>query len=120
MIKFILRILLVSALCISSVLISLMIAAIVISKTDFKYESLIIVTNLIIAVNSFICSFLISRFHKQNGLICGIYAAVTISLFIVVTAISNNTFKISPILLSKLCAVFIAGAAGGIIGVNTN
>ena len=94
--------------------------ALIISKTDFSYDVLNMVTSAILAISSFICGFSISRWFKENGLICGIFAAVTLSLFICGLLLYFSVFNFTGLLFIKLSIILISGCAGGIIGVNTN
>ena len=94
--------------------------ALIISKTDFSYDVLNMVTSAILAISSFMCGFSISRWFKENGLICGIFAAVTLSLFICGLSLYFSVFNFTGLLFIKLSIILISGCAGGIIGVNTN
>ena len=94
--------------------------AFIISKTDFSYDVLNIVTSVILAISSFICGFSISRWFKENGLICGVFAAVILSLFICSLSLYFSVFNFTGLLFIKLSIILISGCAGGIIGVNTN
>lgn len=94
--------------------------AFIISKTDFSYDVLNIVTSVILAISSFICGFYISRWFKENGLICGVFAAVILSLFICSLSLYFSVFNFTGLLFIKLSIILISGCAGGIIGVNTN
>ena len=120
MIKNIFRLIFICTLCIGCILLSFAFTAVIISKTDFRYESLVIVTSAVLAVNALFCSFVLSSFYKENGLVCGIFVALIISLFTVTLSLYYNCFNMSLILLTKLILIFVAGAAGGVIGVNTN
>ncbi len=118
--KILLRVFLITALCLLCNIILFSMTAFIITKTDFTYEILVPVTNVILAISSFICGFTISKYQKENGLICGILAAAVMSVFVIILSFYNNTFNISVLLATKLCFICFSSAAGGIIGVNTN
>ena len=113
------KILILSSLCI---VITLMIASaisVVILKTDFNYDALIIISGGILAVSAFSNSYMISKWQKEKGLICGVLVASILSVFIIVINVING-YTFTPIFLTKLSVIFISASAGGIIGVNTN
>lgn len=114
------KILLISVLSIGIVLILLSALAFTITKTDFSYDILFPVTSAILAVSSIFCGFIISRMVKENGLICGVFSGLITSIFILLLSFIYKTFNITPALVTKLLITVISGAAGGIIGVNTN
>lgn len=118
--KILIRLFLIIGLCLLCNIMLFSLTAFIITKTDFTFEILLPLTSVILAVSSFICSFITSRYHKENGLICGILAASVISVFVISISLFNNTFNISIPLLTKICSIYFSGAAGGIIGVNTN
>lgn len=118
--KIIFKILLISALCISTVLILLFLLALIIIKTDFSYNTLFPVTSAILAVSGLFSGITVSKWFKENGLIYGVFAGLIISVFIFGVSIICKTFNITPILFTKFLIIIVSGAAGGIIGVNTN
>ena len=119
-IKIILKILFITLFCVCTVLFLFAITAFVISKTDFSYNILFYAITAILAVSSAFCGFVISKQFKENGLIWGVFAGIVISLFIVVLGIIYNGFIFTSSLFTKIIITVISGAAGGIIGVNTN
>ena len=118
--KILIRLLLIIGLCLLCNIMLFSLTAFVITKTDFTFEILLPLTSVILAVSSFISGFITSRYHKENGLICGILVAFVISVFVISISLFYNTFNISIPLLTKICSICFSGAAGGIIGVNTN
>ena len=118
--KVVVKFILFALFCICSLLLLLSIAAIAITKIDFTYGALDPVTSAIVAVSSVFSGFVTSRVFKENGLIWGISAGIVISVFIIAAAVYTSSFKISTVLLTKLVIALIAGAMGGILGVNTN
>ena len=106
--------------CICSLLLLLSVAAIAITKIDFAYSALDPVTSAIVAISAAFSGFVASRLFKENGLIWGISAGIVISAFIIAAALYTDSFKISSVLLTKIVISVVAGAMGGILGVNTN
>ncbi|MBE6877556.1 MAG: TIGR04086 family membrane protein [Ruminococcaceae bacterium] len=119
-IKTIIRFLIISLLCIITVIFLFCIAAIIISRINFSYEILAPVTTAVLAVAATFDGFLISRWYKENGLIWGVFAGVVIFMYIVFTSLNYDVFDISNQFITKLITVISAGAIGGIIGVNIN
>ena len=95
-------------------------AAFIMTKIDFNYEVLPLFTGIISAVSAFISGFTISRWKKENGLIWGVFSAVTLILLIIFLSLKFSLFNISNLLLIKISGILVAGAAGGVAGVNIN
>ena len=106
--------------CIFNFLCLTTLVAFIISKTDFNYEILNLIVSAILAVSSLLNGFAASRLYKENGLICGIFAAFILSLFIAFLSIYFGPVNFTERSLIKSSIIFIAGISGGIIGVNTN
>ena len=96
------------------------ITAVIISKINFSYSSLLPVTAIILALISALNGFLISRWFKINGVVWGVLAGIIILLFIVIASVYYNVFALSSTMLIKASITIISGAIGGIIGVNIN
>lgn len=117
-IKIALKLVLLVILCIATTLLCAAVASLIILKTDFSYQSLPVVTAAIMAVAAFFCGFVISRLFNQNGIVWGIFAAVAIFVALVCVSVYLGRFSFSKAFLIRLAIVVIAGAAGGITGVN--
>ena len=109
-----------SVICILVYMFFISLTAFIITKTDFSYELLNPVTSAISAVSSFVCGFMISRWFKEKGLFCGIFAALVLSLFLCILSLYYSSFEISRMFVIKTSIIFVSGSAGGITGVNTN
>ena len=88
-------------------------------QVDTPDYVLIPLTTMILALSSFIDSFIISKVLKENGLVTGfaiglIFTGITIAL-----AIYYGTFTITSLFATKTAAVLSAGMFGGILGVNS-
>lgn len=118
--KFIFRMIVVTVLCCFTVFVFMSIVAIIICRVDFSYEIMPPVTAAIMALATAFNGFVISRWHKEKGMICGIVAAVVTLLMFVIIALYNNTFALSTAMLLKVAIMLISGAIGGITGVNIN
>ena len=94
--------------------------AAVITITDFSYDIMPVITALISGISALISGYVLSRIFKENGLLCGFFAASVIFLSMVLLSLYYNTFGFSSILLLKLVITYTPAAIGGIIGVNTN
>lgn len=106
--------------CFITVLLFFLIAAFVITKTDFSYEMLATITTILLSAAAFLDSFVVSRFIKENGLVIGAIIGTIIFVFVLIASLSLGQFRLSSMLFTKLAAIVISGVIGGIIGVNTN
>ena len=97
----------------------LCLVAFVIIRIDTPEYILIPLTTVILTFSSFLDSFLLAKVLKENGIAIGILTGIFFAVFIIAIALYYNTFCISNILITKILAVVLAGAVGGIIGVNT-
>lgn len=118
--KILFRLLLIVAFCLLCNIVLFSITAFIITKTDFTYEILVPLTGVNLGVTSFVCGLVVSKCNKENGLICGVFTAGIINAFLIILSLYNNTFNLSVLLVTKICFIFFAGMAGGIIGVNSN
>lgn len=118
--KVVVKFILFALFCICGLLLFLSVAAMAITKIDFAYNALDPVTSAIVAISAIFSGFVTSRLFKENGLIWGVSAGVVISVFIIAAALYTDSFKISSTLLTKIVISLVAGAMGGILGVNTN
>lgn len=119
-IKIFSKVFLLILLCFITVVCLFCVSAFIICKTDFSYEVLPTVTALILGVSSLIDGFVISKFTKENGLFWGFFAGVVVILFVAIVSLTEKTFNITANLIMRFAITVIAGAIGGIAGVNTN
>lgn len=93
--------------------------ALVIVRIDTPDYVLVPITTALMTFSSFIDSFLLGKVYKENGLIIGAATGGLFVLIIVILALFYRSFALTPLLLSKVCAVMAAGLLGGILGVNS-
>ncbi|MEG1862792.1 MAG: TIGR04086 family membrane protein [Oscillospiraceae bacterium] len=93
-------------------------AAFLIVKIDTPEYVLVPLTTGLMTFACFLDSFLLSKLFKENGMIIGLAAAAISILLIVSSALIYGTFTLSNIFLTKVFAIILAGALGGILGVN--
>jgi len=118
--KTIIKIVFIISFCISILLVLFAVSSLIISKTDFSYEALYPLTSAILAVSAALCGFEVSKLLKENGLIWGVFSGIIISTFIIILAVIFKTLAFNSVFITKIIITIISGAAGGIIGVNTN
>lgn len=97
----------------------LCIAAFMIVRIDTPEYVLIPLTTVMLVFASFIDSFLLSKVMKENGLATGIAVGGIFTVIVTALGIYHNTFAFTGLFFSKIFAVLLAGALGGILGVNT-
>lgn len=116
--KIVFRFIVLTVFCILTFLLFSSVVSLIILKTDFSYEILPVITAIILAVSAFACGFVISMLFKENGIVWGIFAAITIFAALVAVSVYTGRFCFSKALLIRFAITVIAGAAGGIAGVN--
>lgn len=103
---------------ISSLAFILCIAAFVIIRIDTPEYVLIPLTTVLVTIASFINSFLLSKVNKENGLFTGLVTGCIFTAIIIAVAVYHQSFAFSNLFFTKAAAVMLAGALGGILGVN--
>lgn len=105
--------------CLFTFLIFMSVGAVIITKIDTAESFLIPFTTVLCAVSSFTDSFILSKIKRENGLIIGLSTGIVFCIIILVLSKYYNSFHITPLLGTKIAAIIISGALGGILGVNT-
>ena len=119
-IKNIIKIILFILLCFSTLALLMCIAAFIIYHINFSYEILYPLTTVILCISAFIDGLITSKLLKQNGLIIGVICGIILSLIVIISSVYMGGFNITQNLFTKVVSTIIAGALGGVIGVNIN
>ncbi|MBE6887023.1 MAG: TIGR04086 family membrane protein [Ruminococcaceae bacterium] len=119
-IKIISKLLLMVTVCLVTVILLFCAAAFAISNIDFTYESLPVIIASILSIASAFDGFVISKIFKKNGLFWGVFAGAVIFAFIFIISLKSGTFNVTSDFFTKMVICIIAGAIGGITGVNVN
>ena len=106
--------------CILTLTFLFSISAVIISKTDFSYQILPTLTAVILGIAAVLDGFVISKISKENGLFWGIFAGILILITVISASLLQKTFNVNTNLIIKSIITIIAGAIGGIAGVNSN
>ncbi|MBQ8603716.1 MAG: TIGR04086 family membrane protein [Oscillospiraceae bacterium] len=96
----------------------LCIAAFMIIRIDTPEYVLIPLTTVMLAFTSFIDSFLLAKIMKENGLVTGLAVGMIFVIMVIALGLYHKTFALTGLFFSKVAAVLLAGAMGGILGVN--
>lgn len=120
LLKSIAKIFIILSFCMFILIAMLSIISVIICKTDFSYEILSPIIVCTLSFSSLISSFFVSRWFKENGIVYGAFVGFIICVFIILVTIFYRNFSLTASLLTKLTAVIVSGAIGGIIGVNIN
>ena len=106
-------------LCIATILFFFCITAFVLVQIDTPEYILIPLTTTLLALSSFIDSFIISKVLKENGLFTGIFIGFVFTLITIALSLYYKTFALTSLFLTKTAAVLFSGMFGGILGVNS-
>lgn len=119
-IRIVSKLLLMVTMCIATVMLLLCTAGFIICNIDFTYESLPVIIAVILSISAALDGFIISKISKENGLLWGFFAGMVILIFVLILSFVMNTFNMTSDFFTKSAICIIAGAIGGIAGVNVN
>ena len=98
----------------------LYVLAIIVSKINISFDVLYPATAVVLGLSAALNGFVLSRWFKENGLLWGVLAALITVAVLTLISLYYASYTISVTYLTKASIIILSGAAGGIIGVNTN
>lgn len=93
-------------------------SAVVLTSGLLPEELTNIITVILLGMGVFCGGFISSRITKSAGLIVGLITGFTVFLLVTIIGLTRSNESVTYITLIRLIATLIAGALGGIIGVN--
>lgn len=118
--KVVFRFVIISVFCIFTSAAMLYVLAIIVSKVNISFDVLYPATAVVLGFSAAINGFVLSRWFKENGMLWGIFAALITVAVLTLISLYYASCAISVTYLTKASIIILSGAAGGIIGVNTN
>ena len=116
--KIVLKVFIFITVCLATIGFLFCCAAFIIVRIDTPEYVLVPLTTGLMSFAAFLDSFLLSKLFKENGMIIGLATSAILVLLVVSSALIYGTFSMTSIFLTKVFAIIMAGALGGILGVN--